>query len=129
MAKLSRKYNSLIPPGEGNTVPGPSPDSATNLVLADIAIRAVTYLIRGKVEKTLLKSRYSPDAAEKIISNRPPTHILASMVAAKVATRSVPGAAVVGSGIALKTLFDLSQKRRARRRGKKVLDKRIEGDA
>ncbi|MHA6332949.1 hypothetical protein ACXYL9_04630 [Qipengyuania sp. CAU 1752] len=129
MAKLSRKSKSLVPPGKGNTVPGPSPDSATNLVMADIAIRAVTYLIRGKVEKTLLKSRYSPDAAEKIIDNRPPTHILASMVAAKVATRSVPGAAVVGSGIALKTLFDLSQKRRARRRGKKILDKRIKGEA
>jgi len=40
----------------------------------------------------------------------------------KVATRSVPGALVVGTGLALKVLFDRSQsKRKARREGDRSL--------
>jgi len=105
----------------GGTVPGPSPDPASNLIMADIAIRAGTYILRDVVEKSMLKGRYSPNVAKKILNNRSKGQNLAAFAAAKVATRSVPGAAVVGSGILLKALFDLSQKRRARLRGRKAL--------
>ena len=128
MATLKDKAKEALPATGRDEVPGPSPDPATNLVMADVAVRAVTYVAREKIEKALLKNRYSPDAAEKIIRNRPKIQILASMIAAKVATRSVPGAAVVGTGIALKALFDLSQRRRARRRGEKVLAERAQDD-
>lgn len=115
-------------PGDNHEVPGPSPNSATNLIMADIAMRVGTYLLRGAVEKGFLRGRYGKDTAREIVDNRSLKQTAASVAVAKVATRSVPGAIAVGSGLALKLLFDASQKRRARLRGDRKLVEQARDD-
>ena len=107
--------------GADPAFPGPSPDAATNLVLADILIRAGGTIVRRAVERNLLKGRFGKDTAQDIIANRKARQTLAAAAAAQLATRSVPGAAVVGAGIGLKLLLDLSNRRRARLRGQRKL--------
>lgn len=103
-------------------VPGPSPDPATNLVMADIALRAGSYLIRSLAEKRILGRRYGKADARQIIANRSVKQTVATVIVSKIATRSVPGAVLVGGGLIAKTLFDRSQKRRkARRKGDRTL--------
>lgn len=108
--------------------PGPSPDPSTNLILADILIRAGSYLVRRGVERSLLKGRYGKETAKDIIANRKTSQTLAAFAAARLATRSVPGAAIVGTGIGLKMLLDLSNKRRARLKGERELAKQAKGE-
>lgn len=105
--------------GEAAKVPGPSENPATNLILADIAIRAGTYLARRGVEKGLLAGRYGKETAHDIVKNRSLKQSFTSFVLASVATRSLPGAVVVGGGALAKTLLD---RRKSRRRAK------VEGD-
>lgn len=115
-------------PGDKHDVPGPSPNPATNLIMADIAMRVGTYLLRGVVEKGFLRGRYGKDTARDIVDNRSLKQTAASVAVAKVATKSVPGAIAVGSGLALKLLFDASQKRRARLRGDRKLLEQAKDD-
>lgn len=101
-------------------IPGPSDSPATNFILADIAIRAGSYLARRSVEKGLLSNRYGKDAARNIVQNKTLGQTLISLALARVATRSVPGAVLVGGGAVAKALLD-------RRRGRRKA--RAEGDA
>lgn len=109
---------------QGQDVPGLSENPATNLLLAEIAMRAGSTVLRRVVERGLLKGRYGRDTAKDIIGNRSVKRTLATTAVARVATRSVPGALIVGTGLAAKLLFDRSQKRRkAQREGDaKLLD-------
>ncbi|WP_251567077.1 hypothetical protein [Erythrobacter sp. 3-20A1M] len=99
-------------PSDPDEVPGPSPNPATNLIMADIAMRAGTRLMKNAVQKGFLSGRYGRQTASEIVENRSVAQTLASVALAKVATRSLPGALVVGGGMLAKTLFD---RRRARR--------------
>ena len=107
MARKSKKSVST-----GETVPGPSTNPATNLLMADVVMRMGTSVLRTVVEKRFLKGRYGQDTARAIVDNRSFKKTIASVVVAKVATRSVPGAIIIGGGMMVKTLFDRSQKRR-----------------
>ncbi|MEZ5735290.1 MAG: hypothetical protein R3E09_05700 [Novosphingobium sp.] len=84
----------------------PSPVPRTNLILADILLRGGNRLLRRGVERSLLTAKYSPGQAEKLMKNRTLLGTLASTALARVATRSVPGAIVVGGGLLAKTLYD-----------------------
>lgn len=107
---------------QGQDVPGLSENPATNLLLAEIAMRAGSTVLRRVVERGLLKGRYGRDTAKDIIGNRSLKRTLATTAVARVATRSVPGALIVGTGLAAKLLFDRSQKRRkAQREGDRQL--------
>lgn len=107
---------------QGQDVPGLSENPATNLLLAEIAMRAGSTVLRRVVERGLLKGRYGRDTAKDIIGNRSLKHTLATTAVARLATRSVPGAVLVGTGLAAKLLFDRSQKRRkAKREGDRTL--------
>jgi hypothetical protein len=108
-------------PAPRDDVPGFSPSPASNLVMADIAVRAGTYIMRRSVEKGMLRGRYGNETARQIVRNRPLAHSLASFALAKVATRSIPGAVIVGGGMLAKTLFDRSRSRRARREGDRAM--------
>ena len=108
-------------PGDDKKVAGPSPNPVTNLIMADIGMRAVSYIVRSSVEKGMLRGRYGKQVARDIVNNKTTGQNLASFALAKVATRSVPGALVVGGGIAAKALFDLSRRRRARLSGDKAM--------
>jgi hypothetical protein len=93
--------------------PMPSPVPRTNLILADILLRGGNRLLRRGVERSLLSAKYSSGKAEKLMKNRSIVGTLASTALARVATRSVPGAIIVGGGLLAKTLYDRRQARRA----------------
>lgn len=99
---------------------GPSPNPATNLMLADIAIRGGGRLLRNVVERTLLGAKYSPGKARDIVSGRGMMQTLVGTAIARVATRSLPGALIVGGGLLAKTLYD---------RRKHPAEAKIEGEA
>lgn len=104
-----------------DTVRGPSPDPATNLILADLVLRSSGALVRNGVERALLGRGYAPDKADRVLSGRSLRQTLVGAALARVATRSVPGAIVVGGGMLAKTLYDRhrdSRDARARGEGK-----------
>jgi hypothetical protein len=79
------------------------------------------------VEKGVLAGRYGGKDAKKIIENRGIGQALMGTLIARIATRSLPGAVVVGSGLIVKTLYDRSRsKRAARKSGDRTLRKMSE---
>ena len=124
----SRKASRILPK-KSDGIPGPSENPATNFILADIAIRAGTYLARRGVEKGLLANRYGKDTAKKIVQNKTLGQTLISFALARLATRSVPGAIVVGGGALAKTLLDRRKsRRRAEAEGDRQLIEQADGD-
>ncbi len=110
-----------------NTVPGPSTNPSTNLIIHDIILRSAGRLTRITLEKALLGRRYGSRFAKDVVDNRSVLHTMAAYGVTKVATRSVPGAVAVGGGLLIKTLFDRSRsKRKARRDGHKALTEQAE---
>ena len=102
---------------------GPSPNPMTNLVIADIALRGGGRLLRHTVERVLLGAKYSPEKAKDIVKGRSMGQTLLGTAIARVATRSVPGALLVGGGLLAKTLFDRRKGgRRARAEGNADVD-------
>ena len=117
-------------PGRRDKVPGPSPDPATNLIINDIILRSVGRLSRMTVEKALLGRQYGTRFAKEAVENRSMLHALTAYGVTKVATKSVPGALAVGTGLALKVLFDRGRSRRKSRvAGKKMLRKQADPDS
>jgi hypothetical protein len=114
---LRRPGKALPKRSEG--IPGPSDNPATNFIIADVAIRAGSYLARRSVEKGLLAGRYGKDTAHAIVHNKSMKDTLISTLLARVATRSVPGALLVGGGAVAKALLD---------RRKSRLSAKAEGD-
>ena len=102
---------------------GPSTNAATNMLIADVAFRAVSRLARNSLHKSVLKTKYSSDKAKRIVENRSIGSTLALYGLSKLATRSVPGALLVSGGLLAKTLYDRGgSKRKARRKGEEQLD-------
>jgi hypothetical protein len=95
------------------TAEGLSPNPATNLLIADLALRGGGQLLRHAIERTVLGAKYTPDKAKKIVKGRSMVQTLIGTVAARLATRSVPGAIVIGGGLLAKALFDRRQGKRA----------------
>lgn len=93
-------------------VHGPSPNPMTNLLIADIAIRGGGRLLRQVIERSLLGVRYTPEKARDIVKGRSMVQTLVGTAVARVATRSVPGALIVGGGMLAKTLYDRTRDRR-----------------
>lgn len=110
--------------GNDSEVVGPSPNPATNLLIHDVLLRAGTRIMRNSLEKGLLSNRYGRESAKEMIDNRSAKAAMTTFLVSRLATRSLPGAAIVGTGLLAKTLFDRSQSRRkARRRGDRQLRK------
>ena len=104
-------------------VPGPSTNPATNLLAADIAMRSAMRLFRRTVEKGLLRARFDPGTASDIVEGRSLGQTLVSAAAARMATRSVPGALLIGGGMLAKTLVDRSlSRRKSVRKGDRELE-------
>lgn len=100
-----------------NTLRGPSPSTATNLAIADIALRSGTFFARRAVEHALLGKRYTPEKAKQILRGRSFTQSMLHTAIARVALGSAPGAALVIGGLAAKTLYDRSRARKASVKG------------
>lgn len=109
-------------------VHGPSPNLATNLAIADIALRGGSVLARRAIERTFLGSKYSPRKVRKILKGRTMTEALLHSALARVALRSVPGAILVGGALVAKTLYDRSRARDAKREGDAALDEMARDD-
>lgn len=102
---------------------GLSPNAMTNLIIADVALRGGGRLLRHVVERTLLGVKYPPDKARDIVKGRSMAQTLLGTAVARIATRSVPGALLVGGGLIAKTLYDRSKKRsQAKAEGDKAVD-------
>lgn len=101
-----------IVPAAAEEVAGPSPNPATNLLLADIVMRMGSYALRHGVERMFLTGRYGKTTAKQIVKGRTIPQSLAAVAIAKLGTRSLPGAALVGAGLVAKTLLDRRQARR-----------------
>ncbi|MBV1918857.1 MAG: hypothetical protein KUG65_12470 [Sphingomonadaceae bacterium] len=93
---------------------GPSPNPKTNLILADVALRGASVVVREGLERGLLGKRYAPDKAKKILKGRSMADTMVSTAIVKLATRSVPGAILVGGGLLAKTLYDRRKDKAAR---------------
>ena len=116
--------------GSGHDVPGPSPNPSTNLIMSDILIRSIGRLTRMTIEKAMLGKRYGSQFAKEAVENRSLAHTLTAYGITKFATKSVPGAMIVTSGIAAKVLFDLGKSRRqSRKDGEKFLQKQADPDS
>jgi len=96
---------------------GPSPNPMTNLVIADLALRTSGQLVRHAVERALLGAKYSPQKAKEIVKGRSIAQTMIGTAVARIATRSVPGAILVGGGLLAKTLYDRSRSRKAAAEG------------
>ena len=95
---------------------GISPNPMTNLLLTDLVLRGSGQIMRHAVERTILGTRYSKDKAKNIVKGRSMAQTIVSTMLARVATRSIPGAILVGGGMLAKTLYDRSQGKRASQR-------------
>lgn len=103
-------------------VHGPSPNAATNLAIADIALRGASVIARQTIERAFLGTQFSPRKAEKILKGRTMKETLLHGALARVALRSVPGAILVGGALVAKTLYDRSKARHAERQGEAKLE-------
>jgi hypothetical protein len=101
----------------GGELHGPSPNPATNLVIADIVLRTGTTLARRAVERGVLGASYSPRKAKSILKGRTVSETLIHGALARVALGSIPGAIAVGGALVAKTLYDRSRARQARAEG------------
>lgn len=115
--KAARKAKATV-----NDVQGPSPNVATNLAIADIALRAGSVLARQAVERTFLGQRYSSRKAAKILKGRSLGETVLHGALARVALHSVPGAIVVGGALVAKTLYDRSRARQSMHEGEAALE-------
>ena len=94
---------------------GPSTDPATNLLLADVALRGVALIARIAIEHALLSNRYDRGTAKAIVAKRSLGKRLLSAGLSRMAARSLPGAVLVGGGMTGKVLLDRARARRQAR--------------
>lgn len=134
MVKFGRKTSRAVAKAEDTVddavaeVAAPSPNPMTNLVLADIALRSGGQLLRHVVELTLLGTKYPRGKAKAIVKGRSMTRTLVGTALARIATRSVSGAIVIGGGMLAKTLYDHKHARKAEAEGKKAVDEQAARD-
>lgn len=108
------------------TVASPSPSPMTNLILADVLLRAGGSLLRRTVETGVLGQTFGKNKAKKIVKSRSMTQTLIGTAIARIATRSVPGAILVGGGLLAKTLYDRRRKAKARIEGAAAVEKQAD---
>jgi len=101
-------------PQDAEPAHGVSPDKRTNLVLAAIALRGGELLLRRGVGKRILGLGVVPDKARDMVKGATLGEALVTTAITRLATKSVPGAILVGGGLLAKTLYD-RRKARARR--------------
>ncbi len=97
----------------------PSPDPATNLVIADIVLRGAGSMLRRRLEKGMLTGQLDGEKARFLVENRGMVSTLTLWGASKLATRSPAGLAIVIGGLAAKVLYDRGKRIEARRRARK----------
>lgn len=134
MAKLTKAVKSAIktaagkvdktaPKTEATETAPPDPSAATKAILTGALLRAGKQFVRRSVESGVL-GRVS--GAEKVAKGRSMTRSLLGKAVARIATRSVPGAIIVGGGLLAKTLYDRRRAAEAAKEGKEAVDKQAD---
>ena len=121
----SRKKTKRGAPAADDGLPDVSPNPMTNLILTDIALRGVSRVARRVAEQKMLSKRYSKENAKKVMAGRSVGETLLAAVVARAATKSVPGAVVIGGGLLAKALYDRRKGHAAKIEGRKAMHKRI----
>ncbi|QNE06246.1 hypothetical protein [Croceicoccus marinus] len=123
--KRRKKAKRTTQATDENGLPGFSPNPMTNLILTDIALRGVSRIARRVTEQKMLSKRYSKENAKKVMAGRSVGETLLAAAVARAATRSVPGAVVIGGGLLAKALYDRRKGHSSKIEGRKALHKRI----
>ncbi|TRD11891.1 hypothetical protein FGU71_08500 [Erythrobacter insulae] len=109
--------NSDPKPKRAQSLLPPSPNAATNLLIADIVVRGASSLFRKGVEKRVVeKTAKDSEQAQHLLDGRSIITTLALYGASKMATKSPVGLGLVAGGLVLKTLYDRGKDRQQRRR-------------
>lgn len=103
-------------PSRTDDVEVPRISPQTSLLASEVVLRGATTFARKAAEKAFLGSKYSKQIAQEAVENRSLVNTIAAYGITKIATKSVPGAILVGGGLVAKALFDKSEARRARKR-------------
>jgi hypothetical protein len=109
------------PTGPGG-LPLPSPVASTNLVIADIVLRAAGGLLRERMERGLLIKSYDEAKAAKLVDGRGVAASLALWGASRLARRSPLGLVAVAGGLAAKVFYDRGKRLEAKRKQRKLPD-------
>ena len=88
------------------------PKAETRALWSDVAIRSATRLIRTGILDSVLNKIMTPQARQQTKPNSLGISLI-GMAAARIATRSVPGALLVGAGLLGKAMFDRGRKTKA----------------
>lgn len=86
--------------------------SATDLLLADVALQGATQLLRHGIERGLLGAKLPQGKALKQAKGLGFGGSLVHGAILRLATRSVPGAILVGGGLLAKALHDRRKRRK-----------------
>lgn len=93
----------------------PSPDAATNLLIADIILRGASRLFRQSVERKIVHASIdNEDEAEELLNGKTLIKSLALYGASKLATKSPAGLGIVATGLVAKALYDRGKARQRR---------------
>jgi hypothetical protein len=96
-------------------LPLPRPSAGTNLVIADIVLRAAGGLLRDRLERGLIVTSDGPDKAAQWDKGRGVAASLVLWGASRLARRSPLGLAVVAGGLAAKVVYDRGKRLEQRR--------------
>jgi len=97
----------------------PSPDAATNLVIADIVLRAAGGLLRDRLEKGLISRHHDNDPkARRMVDKRGLASSALLYGASRLARRSPLGLVVVAGGLAAKVFYDRGKRLEAERKAR-----------
>jgi hypothetical protein len=94
-------------------------DFGASMIVSEILLRSAGRMTRHTLEKAVARRRFDPAKAKAIVENRSIAHTMIAYGITKLATRSVPGALLVGGGLLAKTLFDRGGERRKLRKSAK----------
>lgn len=119
-AKEPRKKEASGEPTGPGGLPLPSPVAGTNLVIADIVLRAAGGLLRDRMERGLLNKSYNKAAADSLVDGRGLVTNVALWGASHLARRSPVGLALVAGGLAAKVFYDRGKRLEAKRRASKA---------
>ena len=117
-----RKAPEGAPEGGSSTPPQqPSPETprkrsvVVRVLTADLVLRAGGYMLRRAVSKGMLRGGAALKAERAADRQDDITTRVVTAAATAIATRSVPGALLVGTGMAVHALYKRGKARRARR--------------
>ncbi|MGB3807745.1 MAG: hypothetical protein WA936_11150 [Erythrobacter sp.] len=97
-------------------LPLPSSNPATNLIITEIALRALSIIVRNQIETRVAEASYGDkERAKELVNGRTIVSTLALYGAGKLATRSPLGLGIVATTLVGKTLYDRGRTLQRRR--------------